>query len=141
MDRSEKSRLILLLLALLFVVPCAVCAEETISHTGIYYGYLTDVRPDFSSISAKAIEKGIKRRRFYLDKSTKIYIDGKRKTHSELYFSDKVAIRYFGKGDLLVADAVYVVFGEFEPQDYIAKKQLVVIKKEEGAGEKKDSSH
>lgn len=139
MDRSKNSRLTLVvaLVAMLYP-PLAIGAEDEPSHTGVYYGYLIDVRPDYSSVTARAAEKGVKRRRFYLDKQTKVYVDGKRKPRTELYCSDKVAIRYFGKGDLLVADAIYVVFGDFEPKDYVPKKQLVVIKKEE---QKKESAH
>ena len=130
--------LFLALLALLLCPPAAG-AEEEVSHSGVYYGYLLDVRPDYSSVTARAEEPGVKRRRFYLDRQTRVYVDGKRKARTDLYYSDKVAIRYFGRGDLLVADAIYVVFGPFEPKDYIPKKKLVVIKKEEG--EKKESAH
>lgn len=82
-----------------------------------------------------------------MDKATEVYVEKKRKKRNALYLGDKVAVRYFAKGKTVVADAIYVVFGEFVPKDYLKKKKLAVIKKEgsekgkegHGAEAKKDA--
>ena len=152
MDRSKIKRVILLVLVLLSLslVPNAKALptkaasptkeEQKDSYSGILYGYIQDVRPDFSAITVKPIEKGERRHRIYVDKSTSVFVDKKRKKKTSLYLGDKVAVRYFGQGMTIIADAVYVVFGEFVPNDYIERKRLLVIKKD--AGEKgKEGDH
>ena len=146
MDRSKVKRVILSLLILNFVhfalLVTASVAEQPQSvkqkkttYTGILYGYIHDVRPDFSAITVKP-EGGAKRRyRIHLDPKTIVYVDKKRKKSSDLFLGDKVAVRYFGQEVIRVADAVYVIFGEFVPKDYVKKKKLLPIKKP-GGGEK-----
>jgi hypothetical protein len=155
-DRSEDPRVtainfrrsctIVVVLFLLLSCQLALAAEPTPvpttsiapSHTGVFYGHILDIRPDLSAITVKPTDKNLKKRRhFYLDKKTLIKVDGKRSLATELYYGDQVAVRYFGKGDLLVADAVYVVFGEFEPKDYVLKKKVIVVKKQDAETEKK----
>ncbi len=114
------------------------------SFAGIFYGHLIDVQSDRSAITVKPIDKSQSRKRFYLDKSSQVFVDGKRAKPADFYFGDKVAVRYFGLGPYLVADGIYVVFGEFQPKNYIVKKKAVVVKLGEdkakgegGHGEKK----
>jgi len=138
MDRSKNSRVTpLFFFFLSFLAASPVAAESDPTHSGIFMGYLVDVRPDYSSVTVKPIDKAERRRRFYLDKKTTVSVDGKRSKKEEIYYGDKVAVRYFGKGGNLVADAIFVEFGEFEPKNYIKKKKIVVVPKAEKEPAKK----
>jgi hypothetical protein len=140
MDRSKIKRIIYCSIWFLLLVPNAMSAPTKVvkttkaepknSYSGILYGYIQDVRPDFSAITVKPIEKGEKRHRIYIDRSTAVFVDKKRKKQSSLYLGDKVAVRYFGQGMTIIADAIYVVFGEFVAKDYIEKKIFTVVKKD-----------
>ena len=145
MDRSKIKRVILSVLFSLFLLSDSQAApannEQNNSYAGILYGYIHDVRPDFSAITVKPIEKGDRRHRVNLDQSTQIFVNKKRRTKNSLYLGDKVAIRYFGRGTTILADAVYVVFGEFVPKDYVVKKRVAVVKKDTDEKGKEGGAH
>jgi len=115
--------------------------EQSIGYSGTVYGFIHNVQPDFSVITVKPIDNTDRRHKIYLDKSTSVFVDKKRKSRSNLYLGDKVAVRYFGRGTTIVADAVYVVFGEFVAKDYIVKKRLAVVKKDTDEKGKEGGGH
>ena len=134
MDRSKIKRVIVtFLFSLLFLSNSQAAPvnndRNSTAFAGILYGYINDLRPDFSAITVKPIENSDKRHRVFIDPTTQVYVNKKKRKSSALYLGDKVAIRYFGRGTTIVADAIYVVFGEFVPKDYVIKKKMVVIKK------------
>ena len=151
MDRSKIKRVIFIFLICFFSRSDCKAApqnlqkpekkEQSIGYSGTVYGFIHNVQPDFSVITLKPIDNTDRRHKIYLDKSTSVFIDKKRKSRLSLYLGDKVAVRYFGRGTTIVADAVYVVFGEFVAKDYIVKKRLAVVKKDTDEKGKEGGGH
>ena len=141
MDRSKIKRVGLIILFCFFFLSDCQAAPQSINqnngYSGILYGYIHNIRPDFSAITLKPIQIGDRRHRINLDQSTLVFVNKKKRQTSSLYLGDKVAVRYFGCGTTIMADAVYVVFGEFVPKDYVVRKRLLIIKKETDAKDKK----
>lgn len=114
--------------------------KKELSYSGLYYGHLIDIRPDRSAVTVIPIDKSIHRQRFYVDKKTIVVVNGKRSAFTNLYYGDKVAVRYFATDKTAVADAIFVVFGDFVPKDYLPKKNIRVVKKEGKEGEGKEEN-
>ena len=105
---------------------------------GIFYGEIASVDPDGSSIFVVPIDKHYSRKVFYIDKFTDYFIDGEPDELDSLHISQRVAVRFFGEQTIRVAEAVYVVSGEFNPEDYqSAKKKKRAEKKVKEKKEKK----
>jgi hypothetical protein len=148
MDRPKIKRVIfsfILCVSILSDSKAAPVVDDNSSFQGTLYGFVHDVRPDFSAITVKPTETSDHRHRVNIDSSTQVFINKKKRKSNALYLGDKVAIRYFGRGTTIIADAIYVVFGEFVPKDYVIKKKFIVVKKageekgKEGHGEKKEA--
>jgi len=129
-------------------IQSAFAIEKKISYEGIYYGYILDVevdpvRSEPRSITIQAIEPRSQKVRFYLDRQTEVYEERKRKKKSFLEVGQKTAVRYFGQAKINLAEAVYVVEGDFEPDKYkkkiyVAPKPVGEEKVEDKKGEKKE---
>lgn len=88
---------------------------------GIFYGWITDINLVQSTVTVKPIDQRIQRRHFYVDSKTRYRVDGKRKVFEDIYVGDKVAVRFFAEDRLSLAEEIFVVFGEFNPDDYKPK--------------------
>lgn len=86
---------------------------------GIFYGEIASVDISRNSIFVLPLDKHhYPRKIFYIDKYTDYFVDGEPGELDSLRIKQRVAIRYFGEPALRMADAVYVVSGEFVPDDY-----------------------
>ena len=104
---------------------------------GIFYGQISSVDPEGSSIFVVPLDKHYSRKIFYIDKFTDYFIDGEPDELESLHINQRVAVRFFGEQAVRVAEAVYVVSGEFNPEDYRpVKKKKAAGKKEAGKKEK-----
>lgn len=92
------------------------------SYSGIYYGNIINLDDKSLSITVQGVEPSKGRELFYLDKRTRIQVGKKKAKFDSLYFGDKVAVRFFGEGQVSLADAIFVVFGPFKPKDYQPSK-------------------
>lgn len=96
-----------------------------VTSAGTYYGHIVDIEPDGVSITVKPIDPKLPRQRFYLDKQTKFRVDGKVSKFQNIFRNDKVAVRFFAEEKVALADEVFVVFGEFKPEDYKPKRRVM----------------
>jgi hypothetical protein len=91
---------------------------------GIFYGEIASVDAEKNSIFILPLDRRHNSRKtFYLDRFTEYYVDGELDELDSLHIKQKVAVRFFGEPNLRVADAVYVVSGEFNPDDYRPTKK------------------
>ena len=108
---------------------------------GIFYGEIASVDPEHSSIFVLPINKHYPRKIFYVDKFTDYFTDGEPDELDSLRLRQRVAVRYFGDLSVRVAEAVYVVSQEFNPEDYKpVKKKKGKEKAEKGKSSKDKSS-
>lgn len=108
---------------------------------GLYLGRILALDAARRFIYVVPASEGVSRKRFYLDQRTLYRRGKKRAKFSDLDIGTKVAIRFFARDDLAIADGIFIVEGEFNPSDYKmpAKK---VLKKEGGGGhEQKEGGH
>ena len=93
-------------------------------HQGLFYGSLYYVHPEHVSIVVKPEpDQRYNRlpnepRRFYLDKLTKYFVDGQKAKKEDILSGDKVAVRYWAEDRLGIVEAIYVVYGEYDPRLY-----------------------
>ena len=134
-NQSSKSILPALLfacgcfaLSMSIFLPASAAAEEP-ARSGIFYGFVRYM--DREQLVVTPIDKKLSPRRFYLDAQTGYLVKGKKKSWENVYLGDKVAVSYFALGRTAIADQVFVVFGEFKPDDYVAKPKAA------GKGKKK----
>jgi hypothetical protein len=118
-----------------FFVSPPVLAEETSPQTvaGVSYGWILELSRD--SLLIKPLDRTLSTRRFFVDSATEYYVNSRQKSYADLYFGDKVAVSFFGDGKVFVADRVFVVFGEFDPQGYLTRP--TPQPQAEGSGKKK----
>ena len=136
---GQHIRIIIVILSILLVPHTFACAETSQEHSvsesipkepvaksqgyaGIYYGNIINLDDKSLSITVKGIEPSKGRELFYLDKKTRVQVGKKKSKFESLYFGDKVAVRFFGEGRVSLADAIFVVFGPFQPKDYQPSK-------------------
>jgi len=89
---------------------------------GVFYGNLIFIHPQKFSLIVRPIS-GDNKKMFFVDRSSKFTVDGKRRDIDWIERGDKVAVRYFAEGNIAVVEELFVVFGEFIPEDYIVKKK------------------
>ncbi len=85
---------------------------------GIFYGKVAYIDTEKRFIFVKPLDSQLSRKTFYIDPNTGIIKDGYTVTFDELPIDQKIALRYFGRELLWVADEIFVVNGEFEPSRY-----------------------
>lgn len=91
--------------------------------SGFFYGHIVDIDERWYSITVKPIDPKFRRKRFYLDKQTKYFNDTKKTNFSDVYLGDKVAVRFLAEGYIALAEAVYVVPGEFMDESYYVESK------------------
>ena len=106
---------------------------------GLFYGHVWFIDDNLVSFTVKPTDHALPRRRFYLDSKTTVKMGKKNVGRDGLYLGDKVAVRYFSNQGIFVADAVFIVEGEFVPADYLPKKPKP--KKSEGSAEAAPAGH
>lgn len=91
-------------------------------NAGVFFGHILYVDPHERFIFARPTDPKYSRQSFYLDAATLFtrMEEGKAKAISkaDLVDGDKVAIRYFARNELSLADEVFVVVGQFQPEVY-----------------------
>ena len=86
--------------------------------SGLYYGYILAVDPKKKFIFVMPYEEDLPRRRFYLDSRTIYRRDGKKAKLSDLEIGTRVALRFFARNDLALADGVFIVDGDYDSTQY-----------------------
>ena len=97
---------------------------------GFFFGRVLSVDPKNRFIYLRSVDAPSVRKLFYLDKKTQFREKKKRIRPSVFKPGDQAAVRFFARGELALADALYLVKGEFNMKDY-----RVVRKAAEGGGE------
>ncbi len=103
------------------VSPSKSATAETIA--GVFYGNLIFIHPQKFSLIVRPIGGNNKKKMFFVDRSSKFTVDGVRRDIDWIERGDKVAVRYFAEGNMAVVEELYVVFGDFVPEDYVVKKK------------------
>ncbi len=89
--------------------------------SGLYFGHVLFIQAG-RYIFVRPTDSEYSRKTFYLDSLTRYskFIDGlrKRARSAELVEGQKVAVRYFAGEKFAVADEIFLVDGEFEPNKY-----------------------
>ena len=101
--------------------PSKLTTAETTG--GVFYGNLIFIHPQKFSLIVRPLGGDNKKKMFFVDRSSKFTVDGMRRDIDWIERGDKVAVRYFAEGNIAVVEELFVVFGEFIPEDYIVKKK------------------
>ncbi len=93
--------------------------ESEVYTTGVIMGTLDSLDESGRFLAVRVPSEGSRRKTMYLDKQTQFYRENKPSAASELLVGQKIAVKYIAEGSLLLADSVFLVEGEFEPEEYL----------------------
>lgn len=98
-----------------------------LNESGVFFGHIIYLDPEDRFIFAKPTDPKYPRSNFYLDPSTKISLDDgqqfKNAAPEDLVEGKKIAVRFFSQDRLMVADEVFLVPGEFRPEEYLKARR------------------
>lgn len=89
--------------------------------SGIFLGTIAFVDPDGLAIAVLPIEQELDKRLFHVDSRTHYMRDQRRTNYSALKVGDKVAVRYIAEDEFTLAEAVFIVLGEFDHSQYLRR--------------------
>lgn len=111
--------------------------------SGVFFGHIVFIDSGGRFLFIGPTNREFSRKYFYLDQKTRytFVIEGRRKKRSfdDLIEGQRVAVRYFSRDRLAVADEVFVVFGEFEPGAYEKTMRRAPEEKSKKSDKKKKS--
>lgn len=90
---------------------------------GFFFGRVLSVDPQNRYIYLRSVDAPAVRKLFYFDKKTQFREKKKRIRPSAFEPGDQAAVRFFARGELALADALFLVKGEFNMKDYRVVRQ------------------
>ena len=103
-------------------------APEAIA--GFFFGRVLSVDPSRRFVYVRSVDEPPVRKMFYFDRQTQFREKKRRINFAAFEPGDQVAVRFFARGETAIADALFLVKGEFNMKDYRVVRQ----KKESEAG-------
>lgn len=103
--------------------PEAQPEQSEVYTAGLIMGTLDSLDDNGRFLAVRVPREGSRRKTVYLDKQTQYYKENKPSAASELLVGQKIAVRFIADGSLVLADAVFLVEGEFEPEAYLKARK------------------
>ncbi len=90
---------------------------------GFFFGRVLSIDTQRRFVYLRSVDAPNVRKLFYFDKKTQFREKKKRIKFTEFEPGAQAAVRFFGRGETAIADAIFLVKGEFNMKDYRVVRQ------------------